>query len=323
MERSSRDARAGARPHGGGYALIDTRMIFVEGLPARGEPDRDASLLAHRIKRQLELNGVESHWYHVGSRAHPLHRSYDPQRFGSLDEYALALTVQWQNFAARTEAEPGVWLFDTALLQPGPSSLLAAGLREDRVDAVATELLDTVAPLKPVLLYLWREAPASVDSDWTALRDWADALFAHRHERRLLLNASRVGADEALADVLGFLGVPRRESPLPEALEAALRGSYRAAEGERRRRVEVTTFRADPQEAPLAISGLPGFAASENVPLLPVSERELWLAGSRLRIHPQRDREGRVLGFMLASADPHDEIGQSFFTRVDAGGTAP
>lgn len=241
--------------------MIDTRLIIVEGLPGT-----EGTRLAQQIKIALEHAGIAHQWVHPQQAGHPLRRDFDAGAYGSADDYAAALLAQWRNFTLRAEAEGELWLFDSLLLP----------LQHEH--ALADALLDALAPLQPVLLYLWRDAPDDAGALWLRQRDAADDLFARREERRALLNASRASEDELLEDALTFLSLP---SPAPQTASdrARVSGTWRSAAGP-----GTTPMRVESAEAGLVAHAVPGAPDPDARRLLPAGADRYLVAGEALEL---------------------------------------
>lgn len=276
--------------------VLDTRLILVDG-----DTVADRTCLTQQIAVQLGAEAVECSLWHANGRGHPLRRPWDAASYPDAAQYMDTLLLQWQNFAIRAAAEPGVWLFDAGLAD-APASLRRAGAATaDDAAALAERLVEALEPLSPVLLYLWHETPADAHR-----QQLMDAIFARLPQHRALLNASRSSPAERLGDALAFLGLPRREVTLAPELAVRLTGHYGTAD---RWSLQISSGEQDA----LTVSGLDGCDAP--LPLLPTVDGRLLVGGRDLALHPNLDRAGTVLGLMLETTDPRLAAVPEFLPR--------
>lgn len=275
--------------------MLDTRLILVDG-----DTIAERTCLTQQIAVQLGAEGVEHDLRHADGRGHPLRRPWDPGSYAHAAQYMETLLLQWQNFAIRAAAQPGVWLFDAGL-GAAPAQLLEAGAATvDEAAAFAERLLEALEPVSPVLLYLWHEAPED-----ERRQDLMDTIFARLPQHRALLNASRSTATERLGDALAFLGLQRREVALAPELALHLQGRYGHADSSAGSRLEGGPWSLQitgGENDALAVTGLED--ADVPLPLLPTVDGRLLVGGRDLALHPNIDRTGSVLGLMLETSDP-------------------
>lgn len=266
------------------------QLILIEGPPGTGR-----TRLSQELALQCDAQGRSHQWWPEIRSGHPLTRPYDPAAYPSADSYGSVLEVQWQNFATRSAADDVVHLFDSALLQRGFRALLAAGCEPDRIAAICTRLMTALEPLAPRLLYLSRaEAPAGAAADWHAWRECCDRCFAGLPQHRLLVNASRTGPEERLAEALDFVDLEYRPVAVDAGRLERLRGRYATGEDE-------IVISLDPAGAAARFSDPLGIGGPRT--LLASADGSFLVAGADLRIAP-REQSGAVEGLLLTSGDP-------------------
>lgn len=260
-------------------------MILVDGAS-----DATATRLTQALALQLEADDRAVHLPMRREKGHPLRRAYAPAAYASVETFTEALLLQWQNFAIRASTEPTPWLSAGSWLE-APRALLAAGaLDVDAAVDLAVRLFDALAPLAPALVYL-------VDVDLNPEGDAVgDAAFARLDSHRTLLNATRLDADELLAEALAFLAVPIRSIVVDEELAAHLAGRYGAG--------QASTVEVERGGAGLWLSGLPDALGPEPWPLLPATDGRFLVAGLDLELRADLDGSGRPTGLLARTSEP-------------------
>lgn len=137
--------------------LIDTRLIFLEGIPGSGK-----STTAQRLYLHLLGHGHEARWFYEFDETHPILRAKERHQLlergttdtGGIREQFLA---RWRAMAGSQSDDCGVTIFDGALFQV-PIGLLL--LMNDDPQQIVRHLVDvgaTVAPLSPLLVYFYQD----------------------------------------------------------------------------------------------------------------------------------------------------------------------
>ncbi len=279
------------------------QLILIEGPPGTGR-----TRLTQELALQCEAQGRAHQWWPEQRNGHPLLRPYDPAAYPSADSYGGVLEVQWQNFATRSAAEDVVYLFDSALLQPGFRALLAAGCETERIAEISARLLTALEPLDPRLLYLSRvDAPEGAAADWHAWRDCCDHCFAGLSLHRLLVNASRAGPEERLAEALDFVELEHCPLELDSERGERVRGRY--GDGQ----VDIA-ISLDPAGAEARFSDRLGIGDRRT--LLASADGSFLVAGVDLRITP-REQSGSIDGLLLMTGDPRLAALPTWLPRID------
>lgn len=286
--------------------MLDTRLVLIDG-----DTIAERTCLTQQIAVQLGAEGVSHSLWHADGRGHPLRRPWDATVYPDVTQYMETLLLQWQNFAIRAAAEPGVTLFDAGLAD-APASLVRAGAATvGEAAGFAERLLEALEPVSPVLLYLWHEAPEDARR-----QHLMDTVFARLPQHRALLNASRSTATERLGDALAFLGLQRRAVALAPELALRLHGRYGLADSSAGSGIDAGPWSlriAGGENDALAVTGLEG--ADVTLPLLPTVDGRLLVGGRDLALHPNIDRTGSVLGLMLETSDPRFAALPEFLPR--------
>ncbi|MEE4301211.1 MAG: hypothetical protein V2J24_17345 [Pseudomonadales bacterium] len=267
--------------------MLETRVILVDGAS-----DATATRLTQALALQLEADDRPVHLPMRREKGHPLRRDYAPAAYASAETFMEALVLQWQNFAIRASTEPTPWLSAGGWLE-APRALLAAGVLDtDAAVDLAVRLFEALEPLAPALVYL-------VDVDLNPTGDAVgDAAFARLDSHRTLLNATRLDADELLAEALAFLAVPVRSIVVDEDLAAHLAGRYGAGQAPG---VEVEVERGGEG---LLLSGLPDALGPAPWPLLPATDGRFLVAGLDLELRADLDGSGRPTGLLARTSEP-------------------
>jgi len=286
--------------------MTSTRLVFIEGPPHTGR-----TRLGQALMLQYTVQSRPFKFWPPRSRGNPLLRPYDPAAYPSAESYAVALEVQWQNFATRATTVNDTFLCAGALLQPGFRSLLAAGADAEHLQGLIMRLLGHVAALEPTLLYLSRaDVPATAAPDWGRWRDCCAGLFASLPQHRLLLNASRASPQQLLEDALDFLDLPH--TPVRAEARRIDRIAGRYAAGQAELVIEAT---AAGGEARVRLP--PGLADSERLEcdLLPMPDGGFLVGGEDLLLRPE-EVDGRVRGLHSESGDPALAALPAFLARL-------
>jgi hypothetical protein len=142
--------------------MVETRTVFIDGLPGSGK-----STIAEWLSSTLASQNSANDAYHEQCNDHPL-RIYDPiyTDFTSPEQskdFREKSIVLFSTFVQQELGKNTVSIFDSWLFQATIG--LTFLLRMDMSDSTdfAFALLDILAPLNPVIIYL---AQSDVEQNW-------------------------------------------------------------------------------------------------------------------------------------------------------------
>ena len=136
--------------------MTGTRFIMLEGLPATGK-----STISGFLQMQLERSGQQAKWIHEVASPHPLLffpeeglQSWNPP----LDEYEASALEKWEHFTGTAAQDNDtVYILDSSFFQAQIFFFLWNNAPYERLEAFIHRLRNAVEPLRPTLIYLYRE----------------------------------------------------------------------------------------------------------------------------------------------------------------------
>jgi thymidylate kinase len=142
--------------------MIQTKLIFVEGLPGTGK-STTASWVAERLKTEqrrtrLFLEHQPAHPLNVGGDSHPAGETPGEEFF---QRYTPELFIheslnRWQRFGHQAEQEQVVYVLDSYPFQNSIRVLLQLDADYESMKAYARQVESMVMPLQPALVYFSR-----------------------------------------------------------------------------------------------------------------------------------------------------------------------
>ena len=112
-----------------------------------------------RRRTTIEVDLMEISWKHLqdfGQEAFEELRKYDVWNF-DLDQYERVALEKWEVFAAEVSEASEVALLDSSLFQFQIFTFLLKNAPYERLEGFIQKLFNILTPLKPVLIYLYRE----------------------------------------------------------------------------------------------------------------------------------------------------------------------
>jgi len=127
--------------------MLDTRIVFLEGLPGIGK-----STISQYLSLQISKNGYSTRWFYEGKFDHPT-------RLCSIGEYptralVTQCLVQWKQLVRSALKGRDVLIFDAVLLQCTVLPLYLSSYNQAEIASIINEILLVVKPLNPLLIYL-------------------------------------------------------------------------------------------------------------------------------------------------------------------------
>jgi len=138
--------------------MIDTNLVILEGLPATGK-----TTISQVLQIQLERNGRSVQWFHEVTDPHPT--IFIPDGLLLDEQYKRLALQKWADFAEKALGNQNeFYIFDSAVFQFPIFWFLLNNAHASELQNFVRGIFSIVAPLKPCLLYLYREdAEASID----------------------------------------------------------------------------------------------------------------------------------------------------------------
>lgn len=112
-----------------------------------------------RRRTTIELDLMEIKWSYLqdfGSEAFEEINKFDVWNF-TLDQYERVALEKWEVFASEATKASEVILLDSSLFQFQIFTFLLKNAPYERIESFIQKLFNIIAPLKPVLIYLYRE----------------------------------------------------------------------------------------------------------------------------------------------------------------------
>jgi len=138
--------------------MINTKLIVLEGLPATGK-----TTISQFLQIQLERNGRKVNWLHEVADPHPT--IFIPDGFVLDEQYKKLALEKWADFAEKAlRNRDEIHIFDSAVFQCHIFLFLLNNAPHTDLEEFVGEIFHIIEPLKPCLLYLYREdTEASID----------------------------------------------------------------------------------------------------------------------------------------------------------------
>jgi len=130
---------------------MKNKLILVEGLTGTGK-----SILAHFIARQLKYAEIDCDWLHEGELDHPLAVEED----AGMDRYMTQTLARWRAFAGQIEFTGQLMVVEASFLNNLVETLMIENVQNGAIFDFVETLHRVIAPLNPVLLYLFHEDTA-------------------------------------------------------------------------------------------------------------------------------------------------------------------
>lgn len=115
--------------------------------------------LGMRRRTTIELDLMEIKWHYLqnfGDEAYEEINKFDVWNF-TLDQYERVALEKWEVFASEASKASEVILLDSSLFQFQIFTFLLKNTPFERMEGFIQKLFNILAPLKPVLIYLYRE----------------------------------------------------------------------------------------------------------------------------------------------------------------------
>jgi hypothetical protein len=151
------------------------RIILIEGFPGAGK-----STTAQFLARLLARRGGRARWIYEGELLNPLVPSVPSGGYQSWEQFVDLRVEQWRAFATAARGQDVTIIPESALLQLPVFTMLRRNVETSVIAGLVDRLVEAVAPLRPILVYLARRDPEA------ALR----AIGEHRGLSWLLHNAA-------------------------------------------------------------------------------------------------------------------------------------
>jgi hypothetical protein len=139
------------------YAMLDTRLIIVEGVMGSGK-----STLSKAIARRLRYQHYQSKHVPERFRAHPtsvtitlthwqkIWIEHTPETFIAQSQH------NWQVFVASARQSRAVYVFDGQFFHGDMTGLFIANTAHVQIVQYIDRLVEIIQPLRPVFIYLYQ-----------------------------------------------------------------------------------------------------------------------------------------------------------------------
>ncbi len=87
--------------------MLDTKLVFVEGLPGAGK-----STTAEYLAMYLQQHGIPCRWFHELDETNPI-----PDLDVGIDQYPQKMVAAWRNFAKQAVDDGAVTIIESRLWQ--------------------------------------------------------------------------------------------------------------------------------------------------------------------------------------------------------------
>ncbi len=142
-----------------------SRLILVDGITGSGK-----STTAQFICQQLEASGIKAKWYHEEEPGHPLESRFDVEHLqgeAEIEGFCEETPELWRRFAEMAQSDDRVHIIESYLLQDTARVLFQNNVDRGRITQLIKQILQSVTPLNPALVYFWQQdAAASLRRIW-------------------------------------------------------------------------------------------------------------------------------------------------------------
>jgi deoxyadenosine/deoxycytidine kinase len=135
--------------------MVRTRLVIVEGLPGLGK-----STTAQHLAIELEKRAIPCRWYYEAEPDNPVSGFYEPQFYSSPREFVAAQESRWREFARECAERTSLSILESSLFQETIFGLLQYNVPQEQIRAFVRDIVHIIAPLQPVVVYLFHEQPA-------------------------------------------------------------------------------------------------------------------------------------------------------------------
>ncbi len=141
--------------------MIDTRLVFFEGIPGSGK-----STTAQRLYLHLLRHGHAARWHFEFDQAHPILTTDErsqivEQGIDDTSDMRQQFLARWRALAQSRMGEPGATIFDGALLQVPVGLLLLMNDDPHRIVRHLRDVSESLASLNPQLIHLYQDDVAA------------------------------------------------------------------------------------------------------------------------------------------------------------------
>src|SRR4051794_6343123 len=142
--------------------MLNTNLVLVDGLPGSGK-----STTAQWLWLQMCDQGFDAEWFFEQQLSHPIYRfdSFAQAVFcsslGRLPKIREHLLGRWAKLANSLFRTPRIVILESTFFQTTIGWLLLLDVAPDEIVRYAARIIDNVANVNPVLVYLYQANPAA------------------------------------------------------------------------------------------------------------------------------------------------------------------
>ena len=125
---------------------MTNKLVLIEGLPGSGK-----SSTAVHLGESLLRNGISCRWFLEDSKNHPLDLSDL-----ALQDMSTKLVPLWETFVREAQLDQGTTVMESRLWQNTSLFMYMAEYPIEEIVALQNRVNEVLAPLSPILIYLYQ-----------------------------------------------------------------------------------------------------------------------------------------------------------------------
>ena len=132
--------------------MIDTKLIFIDGLPGSGK-----STTAQYLFRHLQRNGFHARVFHEGQMNHPIHDEIEEIAMWEEDKSIANRIERWCGYVSSVRQDPVIDIFESTIFQNALSILLLKKVDREKIFHYFLRVQEILNNRRPVLIYFHQQ----------------------------------------------------------------------------------------------------------------------------------------------------------------------
>jgi thymidylate kinase len=136
--------------------MIDTNLIFVDGLPGSGKSTTAQLVFIHLVR-----NGYEAEWFYEHQMSHPIYKYHDLEKAFGMSPLESKRTHEralrnWKRLATSLRATHKITILESTLFQTTVGGLQLMDLSREEIIGFVSQIPEIIKELNPVLIYFYQ-----------------------------------------------------------------------------------------------------------------------------------------------------------------------